>query len=238
MEQVRLSTKRKSNLEILRIISMVMIVMHHYAIYSGFLFTNEITVNRIIINFFEMFGKLGVCLFIIISGYFYDKSKFKIKKFMTLILQVFVFSIIGLGIGIITNSEKLNFVNIVKSILPITFGLYWFASCYVLIYIFTPFFRKIIENISKKDYKILLTIMILIWGILAFIPKTKTFFNEFIWLIVIYFIGAYIKKYNFDFIKNNKYRIITLISIIILMNIIMIALEVISNKIPAISIVL
>ena len=227
--------KRNSNLEILRIISIIMIIMHHYAIYSGFLFENGITYNRNIINFFQMFGKLGVCLFIIISGYFYDKSKFKIKKLLTLILQVFVYSIIGLALGIFTNSENVNLLNIAKSILPITFGLYWFASCYVLIYIFTPFFRKIIENISKKDYKILLTIMILIWGILAFIPKTKTFFNEFIWLIVIYFIGAYIKKYNFDFIKNNKYRIITLISIIVLMNIIMIVLEVISNKIPAIS---
>ena len=182
-----------------------------------------------------MFGKLGVCLFIIISGYFYDKSKFKLEKLVKLLLQIFTYSIIGLAIGIITHSEKMSLINIVKSIFPTIFGLYWFASCYVLIYIFTPFFRKIIENISKKDYKILLAIMIFIWGILAFIPKTKTFFNEFIWLIVIYFIGAYIKKYNFDFIKNDKYRIITLISIIVLMNIIMIALEVISNKIPAIS---
>lgn len=235
MEQVRLSTKRKSNLEILRIISMVMIVMHHYAIYSDFLFTNEITVNRIIINFFEMFGRLGVCLFVMISGYFYDKSEFKIKKFMTLILQVFVFSIIGLGIGIITNSENLNFVNIVKSILPTTFGLYWFASCYVLIYIFAPFFRKIIENISKKNFKILLTVMIIIWGILSNIPGTKTFFNEFIWLTVIYFIAAYIKKYDFNILKNDKMRVIGIIVVVAMMNAIMVILELLSTRILVLS---
>ena len=80
-----------------------------------------------------------------------------------------------------------------------TMGLYWFASCYVLIYIFSPFFRKIIEKVTKKDFKIILTIMIAIWGILANVPKTKTFFNEFIWLTVIYFIGAYINKYEYDF---------------------------------------
>lgn len=227
--------KRKSNLEILRIISMLMIIMHHYALYSGFLFENGITVNRIIVNFFQMFGRLGVCLFVIISGYFYDKSKFKIKKFATLILQVFVFSIIGLIIGIVTHSEKLSLGNIVKSIMPTTFGLYWFASCYVLIYIFVPFFRKIIEKMSKKDYKILLTAMIIIWGILSNIPKTKTFFNEFIWLTVIYFIGAYIKKYNFNILKNNKLRIMWIIIVVAIMNVIMVILELLSIKISILS---
>lgn len=231
MKQEEVSKQRNSNLEILRIIAIIMIIMHHYAIYSGFLWDSEVTVNRVIIDFFKMFGKLGVCLFIIISGYFYDKSKFTIKKFTILILQVFIYAIIGLGIGIVINSDKLNIMNIIKSILPTTMGLYWFASCYVLIYIFTPFFRKIIGNISKKDFKILLTIMIFIWGILANIPKTKTFFSEFIWLIVIYFIGAYIKKYNCNFMKNNKNRIGLVILIIIMMNIMTIVLELLATKI-------
>ncbi len=226
---------RSSNLEALRIISIIMIIMHHYAIYSGFEFANTITVNRIVINVWQMFGKLGVCLFIIISGYFYDKSKFKIKKLVKLLLQIFTYSIIGLALGIITHSERISGINILKSILPTTFGLYWFASCYVLIYIFTPFLKKIVENISKKNFKILLTFMIIIWGIVANIPKTKTFFSEFIWLIAIYFIGAYIKKYNFNVLKSNKLRIISIMIIILIMNIVMVVLEMLSIKIPVLS---
>ena len=226
---------RSSNLEALRIISIIMIIMHHYAIYSGFEFENTITVNRVVINIWQMFGKLGVCLFIIISGYFYDKSKFKLKKLVRLLLQIFTYSIIGLIIGIVTHSEKMSFINIVKSILPTTFGLYWFASCYVLIYIFTPFLKKIVENISKREFKIILTLMIIIWGTIAFVPRTRTFFNEFIWLIVIYFIGAYIKKYNFNFLKSNKLRIILMMIIIFIMNVVMLALEMLSIKIPVLS---
>lgn len=223
---------RSSNLEILRIISIIMIIMHHYAIYSGFEFENSITINRIVVNFFEMFGKLGVCLFIIISGYFYDKSKFKFKKLVRLLLQVFIYAIISLAIGIITNSERISGINILKSILPTTFGLYWFVSCYVLIYIFTPFFRKIVENISKKDFKILLTFMIIVWGIIGFVPKTKTFFSEIVWLIVIYLIGTYIKKYNCNIFKNNKTRIFVIILFVAIMNIIMIFLEGMARTIP------
>ena len=235
MKDANQARVRNSNLEILRIIAIIMIIMHHYAIYSGFIWENSITVNRIIVNIFQMFGKLGVCLFIIISGFFYDKSTFKLKKFIMLLLQVFVYSIIGLMIGVLTNSSELGIMNIIKSIFPTTFGLYWFASCYVLIYIFAPFFKKLIDNISKKDFKILLTLMIAIFGIIAFIPKTKTFFNELIWFIVIYFIGAYIKKYNCNFMENNKIRIVCIILVIIIMNIIMVLLELLSIKLSMIS---
>lgn len=134
--------KRQSNLELLRIISIIMIIMHHYALYSGLTWKNEITANALIINFFLMFGKLGALVFVIISGYFYDKTKFKIKKLITLLVQVWIISIIGLIIGVITDSEKLNIINIIKSIFPVSFSVYWFASCYILLYIFIPFLKK------------------------------------------------------------------------------------------------
>lgn len=70
MERASQAKVRNSNLEILRIIAIIMIIMHHYAIYRGFIWENSIAVNRIIVNIFQMFGKLGVCLFIIISGFF------------------------------------------------------------------------------------------------------------------------------------------------------------------------
>ena len=224
--------KRKSTLELLRIVAIIMIIMHHYTLYSGFLWNNEITFNRIVINFFEMFGKVGVCLFIIITGYFYDKAQFKIKKFIAIILEAFIYSVVGLTIGVITNSEKVNIMNIIKSIFPVTFGLYWFISTYILIYIFSPFLKRIIENISKKDFKIILTIGFAIWGILANIPKTETYFNEIIWLIYIYFIGAYIKKYNCSLLSNNKKRIIAVVLLVIVMNILTILIELLSVKLP------
>ena len=67
------------------------------------------------------------------------------------------------------------------------------------------------------------------------IPKTKTFSNEFIWLVVIYFIGAYIKKYNFNFFKNNKLRMVGIIIVVAIMNVIMVVLELLSAKISIFS---
>ena len=223
--------KRQSNLELLRIISIIMIIMHHYALYSGFTWKNEITANALIINFFLMFGKLGALVFVIISGYFYDKTKFKIKKLITLLVQVWIISIIGLIIGVITDSEKLNIINIIKSIFPVSFSVYWFASCYILLYIFIPFLKKIIINICKKDFKILLTIMIGIWFIYANIPGVEVFSSNFILFVTIYLIGGYIKKYNINFLTNKK-RVLTLTFFIALMYLIMLVIQVVSIKVP------
>ena len=62
-------TPRSSNLEILRIIAMILIIMSHYASFSGFYWDN-ITTNTIVINFFSMFGRMSVSIFIIISRFF------------------------------------------------------------------------------------------------------------------------------------------------------------------------
>lgn len=82
-------SKRSTNLELLRILAMLMIITHHYALHSGFQFQDGVvTVNKIIIDILSMFGKLGVCIYIIISGYFYDKTKFNFKKLFNIILKV------------------------------------------------------------------------------------------------------------------------------------------------------
>ncbi len=231
MKQIEKYSKRTTNIEIVRIIAMLLIVMSHYSGYSGFNWESidGITINKIFMNTFFNFGTLGVSLFIIISGYFYDKNKVNLYKVVRLILQIFIFSIIGLIIGIIIGDSNLNMKNIIKSIMPTTFGLYWFATCYILIYLFSPFIKMIIDKFSKRDLKILITLMILIWSLITMIPGARTFWNEFIWLVVIYIIGAYIKKYNINILKNNN-RIVLVILIMVLLSVFMIIMELLSTK--------
>lgn len=224
--------KRFTNIEILRIIAMLLIVMSHYAKYSGIDWeTVDINASKIFINTFFNFGKLGVSLFVIISGYFYDRNKINIHKIVNLILQVFIFSILGLLIGIVIGDSNLNIKNIIKAIMPTTFGLYWFATCYILIYLFSPFIKIIIDKFSKKDLKLMITLMVLVWSFITMIPGSKTFYNEFIWLVVIYIIGAYMKKYNINILNNNKSRLIVTILIIAFLSIFMVAIELMSTKI-------
>lgn len=85
---------RNSNIEILRIISMFLIVLHHYAVHG--LGTTELKLayllNRYVATILSLGGKLGVTIFVLISGYYMCKSKITLKKLLILALEVFFYS--------------------------------------------------------------------------------------------------------------------------------------------------
>ena len=72
--------ERKSNMELLRIFSMILIITFHYAYKGGFDFGTELGANMLLIKTCWMFGELGVNLFILTTGYFMVEGKFKWKK--------------------------------------------------------------------------------------------------------------------------------------------------------------
>ena len=156
--------------------------------------------------------------------------KDKIKKVVKIILEVWVYSIIGLVIGIAIKSDKLNLTNVIKSIMPNLFGLYWYTTCYLLIYIFSSNFKMIMDKTDKKRLTINIVLMLLIWSFITMIPQTRTYGNNFIYLVMIYFIGAYIKKYNVKILKENKSRIICIMIVVLAIIIYIVAMECISRN--------
>lgn len=68
--------QRNSNIELLRIVAMLMIVAHHFSVHGGFSFDpSRISVNLIWIQFLQLGGKVGVDIFILISGYYLVSRK-------------------------------------------------------------------------------------------------------------------------------------------------------------------
>ena len=80
--------ERNSSFELLRIISMVLIVSFHYVYHAGFDFLAPFSPRLYFIQCIDMGGNLGVNLFVLISGYFLCKSTFKWQKIIKLELQV------------------------------------------------------------------------------------------------------------------------------------------------------
>ena len=92
--------KRKSNFEILRIISIIFILFHHFFYENVILdYTSSITINQFISQVLYSLGKIGVNIFILITGYFCINSNFKLKKILTIWLQTIFYSWIILEIG-------------------------------------------------------------------------------------------------------------------------------------------
>jgi len=213
--------KRLYNVELLRIISMILIIVTHTLGHGGILDGLEKnSFNYFLFNFISSFSIISVNVFVLISGYFLCESKIKIKKILFLILEVFFYSMLIYVVLLITNKIEFSIKKFFYSFFPILTGKYWFISCYVLLYIFSPFLKKIIDNLNKDSHLLLVIFCVIIFSILPTVFFFVDTFNvkggySITWFIVLYFIASYIRKYLI-IKKNMFYLIVALISTFII----------------------
>lgn len=196
---------RNSNLELLRIISMLLIITHHYSVHGGFDLTgHELTTNKIIVQILSLGGKLGVNCFILITGYFMINSKFKFEKLIKLIAEVFFYSVLSIIIFYGFGLMKFDIKTFIKSFLPITYSMYWFATAYVVMYIFTPFINLFINNLTQKNHLKLITTLIILWSIIPTFTNGSPGYSNLGWFITIYIIASYIRLYPNSYFEKCK----------------------------------
>ena len=195
--------QRDSSLELLRIVSMLLIIVHHYAVH-GFLLKGEfaifpLTLNKLIILFLSLGGKVGVNCFVLISSYYLVDSKIKLRKILEIFLKVIFYSWIVLLLlyilkynYLIAGGSIIIIKEFIKAILSPLKG-YWFISCYLLLYISSPVLNKLINQLDKNEFKILISTMLIIFCCLKSIG-INLYYSNYIWFILLYFISSYIKR--------------------------------------------
>ena len=199
--------ERKSNIELLRIICILMIILLHYnnARMGGALTgVEKYSFNYYLVNFVESLCIVAVNVFVIITGYFsYEKEKVKISKVIKLFYQCAIYGLliyfILVGIGRLEiNSDTLY------SLRDTIFDR-WFIIIYSILYLLIPYINKVLNKLDKKQFIVLLSICFLffyIWP--TFYIKTPLQDRGYgiVNFIVLYIIGAYIHKY-----RDNKIKI-------------------------------
>lgn len=229
---MQIQNVRRSNFELLRIFAMLLIVMHHFSVHSPFVeFTNALSVNRLGIQFMEIGGKLGVNLFVLISGYFMCTSKeFKVKKIIVLFLQILMYSVLCYSvICIATNQFSIR--EVLRTFLPITFVNWWFASTYFVLLFFTPFINKLIAVLSKQSYRSLLIIMAVMWVLIPTVTNTDFQSNNLIWFVFLYLLAGYIRIYPEDMKISKKASFWASVIITLMMFLSVVVFDILGTKI-------
>lgn len=196
--------KRKSNIEVLRIISMFLIVAHHFSVHGGFkLLQSTVSINRIWVQLLQMGGKIGVDIFVIISGYFLiQSSKNKLSKVLKLWVQLLFYSLIIYLIFVIAGDATLSIKELIKNIFPVIFTKWWFASTYFILYLLTPYLNKLLISFSKNDYQNFLILLTVLWCIIPTFTTNLFQSNPLIWFVYLYALAGYIRLYGlFDSLK-------------------------------------
>lgn len=195
--------ERLSNFELLRIISMLIILISHFNIHGNF--TNVQThyfLNELFIDIF-VFGTVANHIFIIITGYFMINSDVKYNKIIVLLMQMFFYSIVIPIVLKIIGVIQLNYIDIIKMMFPIVFG-NWFCIFYIILYCFIPTINILINKLNKLEFRRLITICLILFSIVPMLTANKWKFSMLALFITDYLIGAYIRIYK-DKEKNKKY---------------------------------
>ena len=197
-----MAKQRNSNIEILRIFSMLLIVIGH-CIGTRFEGTNQ-QLNVFLTNtVFGSWAILGVDLFVIISAWFLCEQSFKSTRVISVLFEaicyIFAFSIVYVVmVGIESGSIVVALKSTVLFYLDGIFKQHhWFVVAYILMCFVAPLLNKLIDCITKSSLK-----SILIVATLAFIYQNFTGAGYYSVIadsadfLYIYLLVGYLKKYG------------------------------------------
>lgn len=198
---------RKSNIELLRIISMLMIIgVHWLGSSKAEISINHNSISYLIFVLVMSVCNLGVNIFALITGYFMITfSEVSIKKIIKLLLDVLIYGIVFYFVSVLLKINSLSLGGFLKAGFPILAGYRWFVKAYIVLYLLIPFLNKVLNQITKKQYTTFLIIMIMLFSIWpSFFPNPPIddYGYGFIHLILMYTIAGFIRKFGLDLSKK------------------------------------
>lgn len=205
------SKVRNSNFELMRIISMLFIVIYHVRMHSGF--NNATGSVAIFLNFITTIMVVHVNSFVLISGYYQSKSKVKLSKAISINNAAWFYKVLFLIIALVLTrhfsialTDEIKPLEIIKTLLPFDYGIYWFVDCYLALYLISPILNKLIDSLSKKNFQKILAILFILLCIIPTITLDEVIFtrggHSITSFIFLYLLGAYLRIYP---VKENYY---------------------------------
>lgn len=192
--------KRLTNFELLRILSMVMIVTLHYLGKGCVLYTDNTKWPYYFGWIFESLCFVAVNCYVLLSGYFITENSFKAKKLISLWLQVFATGLFCCAVTLLpqVKAGAIDKKILLKTFLPVISSEYWYISAYFVFYLISPFLCRAASMINQRRHKILNCSLIVIFAFFGFINDFTNIKSgySFLWFVVLFFVASYIRKYD------------------------------------------
>lgn len=206
MDLKTIPTQRNSQLELLRVLCMIMIVAYHYSVYGFYAEDLVYSPNKSIIELLAIGGETGVNVFVLISGYYMTTSSYSFRKFMLFLGQIWFYTLGALllfllafpELGLVTK-EMLS-----MSLLPISKGHYWFATSFFVLMLISPFLNIFVRNASCLQLLGAIWVLLVIYSILPTFFKIFLTYSTISRFIILYLTAAYIRLYLSERPMNSR----------------------------------
>jgi len=194
---------RDSNIELLRVVLMIFIVLWHFLVHGMKLMHQEGYDDIANIDQLPYIIVMGlICYhvncFVFISGYY--GINLKRDRVVSFITQIIFYCFASYLLVVMLFPERNVSFRLIHILFPISTDQYWFFSDYFWLILLSPLLNAGIENISKKKYILILFLLGLVEvsGIRYLAHAGSMRFSLFVFL---YLLGRFMNRYQ---LKINK----------------------------------
>lgn len=205
--------KRLVGLDLLKILSMFFILIHHFSKHGGF-YENATGFTQTFLLILNDLFLPSVNVFVFISAYLIvKKNKFSLKKLLYLFLEIIFFALLTYFLFLIISKEQFNIKTFFACLNPIE-NYFWFTNAYVFMYLLSPVLLMIINKLNKNGYLILLLTLFIITLFSTYTPFFPILNNGFTWMwfVFLFFFAGYQAKFEIN-LKKWIWLIIYIIAI-------------------------
>lgn len=197
---------RMANLELLRCIAMMMVVVLHY-LGKGNLLTAldgaDMGAAGYTAWLLESFCIVAVNVYMLISGYFLCTSSFKLSRLIGLWLQLVFYSagfgLIGALSGILTGTP-FDTHYILTLIFPVSMGHYWFLTAYIFLYLLLPFVGRAVKQMNRQQLLWAILLLFFVFCLLkSVLPLRLEMDNQgydCLWYLCVFLAAAYMRRFG------------------------------------------
>ena len=206
------SAGRQANLDLLRCVAMMMVVVLHY-LGKGNLLTSLQTPDLYPAEYLawllESFCMVAVNVYMFISGYFLCTSSFRVSRLIQLVLQVWMYSVVFGLIGSITGVIKETPVDThyyLTLLFPVSMNHYWFLTAYIFLYLLLPFLGTAVRRMTKRQLGTAVLFLLAAFSVLkSVLParlETDMQGYDCLWYICVFAAAAYLRRFGVPFLEK------------------------------------
>lgn len=202
---------RESNMELLRIVSMLLVMVVH-ANFRALPYPTQAEALEEPVSSLLRFGTESlsiICVntFVLLSGWY--GIRFKMNRLLEFLFQVFFFSLLCMSfVYFFDKDSSINLRRAVNTFLMTGKWNYWFVKSYLCLYLFSPIINTFVENCTRKQFFGVLCIFLPFYFIYGYITRGAPWFDNGysgFSFIVIYLIARYISIYRPSFSQYSKW---------------------------------
>lgn len=196
--------ERNSSVELLKIIAVVFIVLHHAmptpSVYSMDFTAHYIDPNqcvsdiqRVIMLLLRYPGQVGNLIFLTSSAWFLlDSDRVDPKKIVRLMADTFIVSVLFLGVFLLAG-YRFPFGETVMQFIPIWVNANWYVTCYLLLYLIHPLLNAAARSMSRRGLLVTVLTAAVIYSGFQVLRPASFYYSNLVGFACVYLMVAYMK---------------------------------------------